>query len=93
MNGTKTFLMRMTLCKLPDPQGSTACLLKPGSVSNFDIYVNRSVLHTGDPFSIPSHLREHVADFEEQYNATNHRSLYKKILDNNPDPAKENLYE
>ncbi|XP_029924720.1 E3 ubiquitin-protein ligase TTC3 [Myripristis murdjan] len=59
----------------------------------FDEDDSLSVLHPGDPFSVPSHLREHVADFEEQYNATNHRSLYKKILDNNPDPAKENLYD
>ncbi|XP_044077628.1 E3 ubiquitin-protein ligase TTC3 isoform X2 [Siniperca chuatsi] len=52
-----------------------------------------SFLHPGDPFSVPSHLREQVADFEDQYNGTRHRSHYKKILDNNPDPTKESLYD
>ncbi|XP_049448756.1 E3 ubiquitin-protein ligase TTC3-like isoform X9 [Epinephelus fuscoguttatus] len=52
-----------------------------------------SFLHPGDPFSVPSHLREQVADFEDQYNNTRHRSHYKKILDNNPDPTKESLYD
>ncbi|XP_034744945.1 E3 ubiquitin-protein ligase TTC3 [Etheostoma cragini] len=52
-----------------------------------------SFLHPGDPFSVPSHLREQVAEFENQYNSTTHRSHYKKILDNNPDPTKESLYD
>ncbi|KAM9348197.1 E3 ubiquitin-protein ligase TTC3 isoform 1-T1 [Symphorus nematophorus] len=53
-----------------------------------------SFLHPGDPFSVPSHLREQVADFEDQYHSTRHgSSLFKKILDNNPDPTKESLYD
>ncbi|XP_040005751.1 E3 ubiquitin-protein ligase TTC3 [Xiphias gladius] len=53
-----------------------------------------SFLHPFEPFSVPSHLREQVADFEDQYNSTRrHRSQYKKILDNNPDPTKESLYD
>uniref|UniRef100_A0A8C2WNS4 RING-type E3 ubiquitin transferase n=1 Tax=Cyclopterus lumpus TaxID=8103 RepID=A0A8C2WNS4_CYCLU len=52
-----------------------------------------SFLHPGDPFSVPIHLREQVADFEDQYNSTRHRSHYKMILDNNPDPTKESLYD
>ncbi|XP_035522663.1 E3 ubiquitin-protein ligase TTC3 [Morone saxatilis] len=52
-----------------------------------------SFLHPGDPFSVPSHLREQVADFEDQYNGTRNRSHYKNILDNNPDPTKESLYD
>ncbi|XP_020496201.2 E3 ubiquitin-protein ligase TTC3 [Labrus bergylta] len=52
-----------------------------------------SFLHPADPFSVPSHLREQVADFEEQYNSTRHGSHYKNILDNNPDPTKESLYD
>uniref|UniRef100_A0A8D0D818 Tetratricopeptide repeat domain 3 n=1 Tax=Sander lucioperca TaxID=283035 RepID=A0A8D0D818_SANLU len=55
--------------------------------------VNRSFLHPSDPFSVPSHLREQVAEFENQYNGTRHRSHYKNILDNNPDPTKESLYD
>ncbi|KAM4727125.1 E3 ubiquitin-protein ligase TTC3 [Anableps anableps] len=50
-----------------------------------------SFLHPGDPFSVPSHLREQVADFEDQYNSS--RSPYRKILDNNPDTTKESLYD
>ncbi|XP_063752092.1 E3 ubiquitin-protein ligase TTC3 isoform X2 [Eleginops maclovinus] len=52
-----------------------------------------SFLHPSDSFSVPSHLREQVADFEDQYNTTRHRDHYKSILDNNPDPAKESLYD
>uniref|UniRef100_G3QC75 RING-type E3 ubiquitin transferase n=1 Tax=Gasterosteus aculeatus aculeatus TaxID=481459 RepID=G3QC75_GASAC len=52
-----------------------------------------SFLHPGDPFSVPSHLREEVADFEEQYNSRRHGGHYKMILDNNPDPTKESLYD
>ncbi|XP_023197427.1 E3 ubiquitin-protein ligase TTC3-like isoform X2 [Xiphophorus maculatus] len=47
-----------------------------------------SFLHPGDPFSVPSHLREQVADFEDQY-----RTAYTKFLDNHPDSTKESLYE
>nr|XP_019941403.1 PREDICTED: E3 ubiquitin-protein ligase TTC3 [Paralichthys olivaceus] len=52
-----------------------------------------SFLQPADPFTVPSHLREQVADFEDQYNGTTHRSHYKSILDNNPDPTKESLYD
>lgn len=43
-----------------------------------------------DPFSVPSHLQERVASFEEQYSKS--RIECKTILDNNPDPTKESLY-
>ncbi|XP_056252841.1 E3 ubiquitin-protein ligase TTC3 isoform X1 [Seriola aureovittata] len=52
-----------------------------------------SFLHPVDPFSVPSHLRDQVADFEDQYNGTRHRSHFKTILDNHPDPTKESLYD
>ncbi|XP_070700307.1 E3 ubiquitin-protein ligase TTC3 [Pempheris klunzingeri] len=52
-----------------------------------------SFLQPADLFSVPSHLREQVAYFEGQYNSTRHRGHYKKILDNNPDPTKESLYD
>ncbi|XP_045895340.1 E3 ubiquitin-protein ligase TTC3 [Micropterus dolomieu] len=52
-----------------------------------------SFLHPGDPFSVPGHLRDQVANFEEQYNGTRQRSHYKNVLDNNPDPTKESLYD
>ncbi|XP_077402807.1 E3 ubiquitin-protein ligase TTC3 isoform X2 [Vanacampus margaritifer] len=46
-----------------------------------------------EPFLIPSHLQEQVAEFEEQYNTTGHMKSLKKIFDNNPDPTVENLYD
>ncbi|KAL1267240.1 hypothetical protein QQF64_002915, partial [Cirrhinus molitorella] len=45
-----------------------------------------------DPFSVPEHLRGQLAEFEEQYAGSAHRSHYERILDNNPDPTKESLY-
>ncbi|XP_023869344.1 E3 ubiquitin-protein ligase TTC3 [Salvelinus sp. IW2-2015] len=46
-----------------------------------------------DPFSIPNHLRNQVAEFEGQYNIGSRSSHYNRILDNNPDPTKESLYD
>lgn len=46
-----------------------------------------------DPFSVPDHLRGELAEFEEQYAGSAHRSHYERILDNHPDPTKESLYE
>ena len=60
---------------------------------NMELSVNRSFLHPVDVFSVPSHLREQVADFEDQYHNTRRTTPYKNILDNNPDPAKESLFE
>ncbi|XP_077361008.1 E3 ubiquitin-protein ligase TTC3 isoform X2 [Festucalex cinctus] len=50
-------------------------------------------LDPNEPFRIPSHLQGQVAEFEEQYNATGYTKDFKKILDNNPDPTMENLYD
>ncbi|XP_037125509.1 E3 ubiquitin-protein ligase TTC3 [Syngnathus acus] len=46
-----------------------------------------------EPFSIPVHLRGQVADFEERYNGAGHARHYSQVLDDNPDPAVENLYD
>uniref|UniRef100_A0A672Z5B0 Tetratricopeptide repeat domain 3 n=1 Tax=Sphaeramia orbicularis TaxID=375764 RepID=A0A672Z5B0_9TELE len=51
-----------------------------------------SFLLPSDPFSVPSHLREQVTNFEDQYSSS-HQNHYKNILDNNPDPTKESLYD
>ncbi|XP_041718315.2 E3 ubiquitin-protein ligase TTC3 isoform X2 [Coregonus clupeaformis] len=48
---------------------------------------------SSDPFSIPDHLRNQVAEFEGQYNNGSRSSHYNRILDNNPDPTKESLYD
>lgn len=58
-----------------------------------DFSGNRSFLHPADSFSVPSHLREQVAEFEEQYNSTNRAGRCKWALDNNPDPAQESMFE
>jgi len=50
-------------------------------------------LNAMDPFSVPEHLRGQLVEFEEQYTGSTHRSHYQRILDNNPDPTKESLYE
>ncbi|CAN9501167.1 unnamed protein product [Ophioblennius macclurei] len=60
-----------------------------------------SFLHPVDPFSVPGRLRGQVADFEEQYNnnggggggGSRLRNHFEQILDNNPDPTKESLYD
>uniref|UniRef100_A0A3Q4GRU9 RING-type E3 ubiquitin transferase n=1 Tax=Neolamprologus brichardi TaxID=32507 RepID=A0A3Q4GRU9_NEOBR len=52
-----------------------------------------SFLDTLDSFTVPSHLRDQVAEFEDQYDSRRHRSHYKHILDNNPDSTKESLYD
>ncbi|XP_067288766.1 E3 ubiquitin-protein ligase TTC3 [Pseudorasbora parva] len=46
-----------------------------------------------DPFCVPEHLRGQLAEFEEQYAGSAHRSHYERILDNHPDPTKESLYD
>ncbi|XP_026076352.1 E3 ubiquitin-protein ligase TTC3 isoform X2 [Carassius auratus] len=50
-------------------------------------------LNSMDPFSVPEHLRGQLEEFEEQYSGSSHRSHYQRILDNNPDPTKESLYD
>lgn len=51
--------------------------------------ISRSLLEPSDPFSVPEHLRDQVASFESRYNPPNPKS----ILDDNPDPTEESLYE
>lgn len=46
-----------------------------------------------DPFSVPDYLRDQVAEFEGQYVTLGCSNYYKRFLDNDPDPAKESLYE
>ncbi|XP_061558238.1 E3 ubiquitin-protein ligase TTC3 isoform X2 [Phycodurus eques] len=50
-------------------------------------------LDPDDTFSIPSYLRAPLDEFEKQYNSTRHTRDFKKILDNNPDPTQEDLYD
>ncbi|CAL8365219.1 unnamed protein product [Lota lota] len=48
-----------------------------------------SYFSSSDPFSVPDHLRDQVASFESLYNPPTH----KTVLDNNPDPTEESLYD
>ncbi|XP_051971879.1 E3 ubiquitin-protein ligase TTC3-like isoform X2 [Xyrauchen texanus] len=51
-------------------------------------------LSGADPFSVPDHLRGQLAEFEQQYaGSAAYRNRYERILDNNPDPTKESLYD
>ncbi|XP_022537132.2 E3 ubiquitin-protein ligase TTC3 isoform X2 [Astyanax mexicanus] len=49
------------------------------------------LLDATDPFSVPDRLRERVAEFEGHY--TGRLNQNKRVLDNNPDPTKESLYD
>ncbi|XP_059912346.1 E3 ubiquitin-protein ligase TTC3 [Gadus macrocephalus] len=55
----------------------------------FDDDDSLSYLGSGDPFSVPDHLRDQVASFESHYNPPTR----KTILDDNPDPTVESLYD
>ncbi|XP_061755052.1 E3 ubiquitin-protein ligase TTC3 isoform X2 [Nerophis ophidion] len=46
-----------------------------------------------EPFRIPSHLQAEVTEFEDQYIGPTHKRDLKKLLDNNPDPTEENMYD
>ncbi|XP_066506429.1 E3 ubiquitin-protein ligase TTC3 isoform X2 [Hoplias malabaricus] len=46
-----------------------------------------------DPFSVPEHLREQVAEFEGQYYGSGRLNHYKRFLDNSADRTKESLYD
>nr|XP_057942129.1 E3 ubiquitin-protein ligase TTC3 [Doryrhamphus excisus]XP_057942130.1 E3 ubiquitin-protein ligase TTC3 [Doryrhamphus excisus]XP_057942132.1 E3 ubiquitin-protein ligase TTC3 [Doryrhamphus excisus] len=50
-------------------------------------------LDPSEPFSIPRHLQAQVAEFEDQYSGPRHKRDFKKLLDNNPDPTEENMYD
>ncbi|CAG5870796.1 unnamed protein product [Menidia menidia] len=69
--------------------------LTPREDSEQDFFEDDSLsfLHPADPFTVPSYLREQVADFEDQYNRIHHGTHLKKILDNHPDTTKECLYD
>ncbi|NWV32143.1 TTC3 ligase, partial [Grantiella picta] len=44
------------------------------------------------PFVIPEYLQEQLEEFEALYNLSNSNN-YQRLLNNNPDPIAENLYE
>ncbi|NWW72675.1 TTC3 ligase, partial [Climacteris rufus] len=44
------------------------------------------------PFVIPEYVQEQLEEFEALYNVSNSND-YQRLLNNNPDPICENLYE
>ncbi|XP_028656057.1 E3 ubiquitin-protein ligase TTC3 [Erpetoichthys calabaricus] len=51
------------------------------------------LLGSYDPFVVPEYLRHQVAEFEGQTSSNLGSSSYRQILDNNPDPTRESLYD
>ncbi|XP_067849412.1 E3 ubiquitin-protein ligase TTC3 [Heptranchias perlo] len=45
------------------------------------------------PFMVPEYLRNQLEEFEDSYDAVPGNSHYQWILDNNPDPTRESLYD
>uniref|UniRef100_A0A674B3A1 RING-type E3 ubiquitin transferase n=1 Tax=Salmo trutta TaxID=8032 RepID=A0A674B3A1_SALTR len=85
--------------KQKEPKGSVIVLsgMRGGTSREEDdedfLHDSLMFLDSTDPFSIPNHLRNQVAEFEGQYNIGSRSSHYNRILDNNPDPTKESLYD
>uniref|UniRef100_A0A8C4XXR1 RING-type E3 ubiquitin transferase n=1 Tax=Gopherus evgoodei TaxID=1825980 RepID=A0A8C4XXR1_9SAUR len=52
-----------------------------------------SFMNPGEPFIIPEYLRDQVEEFEALYDNVSDTNDYQRLLDNNPDPTCENLYD
>ncbi|XP_037759993.1 E3 ubiquitin-protein ligase TTC3 isoform X8 [Chelonia mydas] len=52
-----------------------------------------SFMNPGEPFIIPEYLRDQVEEFEALYDNVSDSNNYQRLLDNNPDPTCESLYE
>ncbi|XP_067401360.1 E3 ubiquitin-protein ligase TTC3 isoform X2 [Emydura macquarii macquarii] len=53
----------------------------------------RSFMNPGEPFIIPEYLRDQVEEFEALYDNVSDSNSYQRLLDNNPDPTCESLYD
>ncbi|EMP27852.1 E3 ubiquitin-protein ligase TTC3 [Chelonia mydas] len=53
----------------------------------------RSFMNPGEPFIVPEYLRDQVEEFEALYDNVSDSNNYQRLLDNNPDPTCESLYE
>lgn len=89
--------MKTTLCKSQRPSEVWQCCLSKLCYRQASIRlkfcVRRSFLDPDEPFSVPSQLREQVADFESQYSGQRGFSRSEHVLDNSSDPTKKTLYE
>ncbi|XP_032653076.1 E3 ubiquitin-protein ligase TTC3 isoform X4 [Chelonoidis abingdonii] len=54
---------------------------------------NTFLMNPGEPFIIPEYLRDQVEEFEALYDNVSDTNDYQRLLDNNPDPTCENLYD
>ncbi|XP_050772260.1 E3 ubiquitin-protein ligase TTC3 isoform X2 [Gopherus flavomarginatus] len=54
---------------------------------------NTFFMNPGEPFIIPEYLRDQVEEFEALYDNVSDTNDYQRLLDNNPDPTCENLYD
>ncbi|XP_078265780.1 E3 ubiquitin-protein ligase TTC3 isoform X2 [Rhinoraja longicauda] len=50
-------------------------------------------MNFADDFTVPSHLYQQIDEFEDMYNDISIGSHYQRLLDNNPDPTRESLYD
>ncbi|XP_078416432.1 E3 ubiquitin-protein ligase TTC3 [Cetorhinus maximus] len=50
-------------------------------------------MHVAVPFTVPEYLRSQLDEFEDIYDPQLCSSHYQRVLDNNPDPKRESLYD
>lgn len=89
--------MKTTHCKSQRPSNVWQCCLSKlcfrQELTRLKFCVRRSFLDSDEPFSVPSQLREQVAEFESQYSGQRSFSHGEHVLDNSHDPTKKTLYE
>lgn len=89
--------MKTSLCKSQHPPEVCQCCLSKLCYRQESIRlkccVRRSFLNPDEPFSVPSQLREQVAEFESQYGGQRGFSHSEHVLDNSHDPTEKTLYE
>ncbi|XP_072441784.1 E3 ubiquitin-protein ligase TTC3 isoform X2 [Chiloscyllium punctatum] len=85
------------------PKDSKPFLLLSGSVrtgareeDDDEIFSDDGILtqmSSAVPFTIPEHLRVQLENFEDSYDSQVYGNHYQRVLDNNPDPTRESLYD
>ncbi|XP_048458872.1 E3 ubiquitin-protein ligase TTC3 [Rhincodon typus] len=85
------------------PKDSKPFLLLSGSIragareeDDDEIFSDDGILTqmtSAGPFMVPEYLRVRLEDFEDSYDPQLYGSHYQRVLDNNPDPTRESLYD
>ncbi|XP_078088843.1 E3 ubiquitin-protein ligase TTC3 isoform X2 [Mustelus asterias] len=52
-----------------------------------------SQMNSAVPFVVPEYLRSQLEEFEDIYDPQLYSNHYQRVLDNNPDPTRESLYD